>query len=129
MAIFTHLTLGYDDLDQAKDFYDDVLAALDLVRLMEMPNGSAAYGPEGSGPEFVVLKPADGNPATSANGLTIGFAAKNRAAVDEFHRRGLAKGGTDEGAPGPRPITPTAYGAYIRDIGGHKICAFTMSAE
>ena len=129
MAIFTHLTLGYDDVDEAKAFYDDVLAALDLIRVMDMPNGNAAYGPEGAAPEFVVLKPADGQTATAGNGFTVGFHAPNRTAVDEFHRRALARGAKDEGAPGPRPISPTAYGAYIRDIGGHKICAFTMSAE
>ncbi len=129
MTIFTHLTLGYDDVDQAKAFYDDVLGALGLVRLMNMPNGNAAYGPEGSPPQFIVLKPADGNAASAGNGFTAGFHAPNRKAVDEFHKRALARGGKDEGAPGPRPISPTAYGAYIRDIGGHKICAFTMSAE
>lgn len=129
MAIFTHLTLGYDDLNKAKAFFDDVLAPLGVKRVMDMPNGGSGYGPEGAGPEFVVLKPADGKPATTANGFTIGFQAKNRKAVDEFHRRALAKGGKDEGAPGPRPISPTAYGAYIRDVGGHKMCAFTFSPD
>ncbi|MEO7247292.1 MAG: VOC family protein, partial [Novosphingobium sp.] len=39
-------------------------------------------------------------------------------------------GGTDEGAPGHRPGAPgKAYGAYIRDPDGHKICAFCQMPD
>src|SRR3546814_19944605 len=68
-------------------------------------------------------------PATHANGGTISFAAPSRAAVHEFHKRALAGGGTDEGAPGPRSFSTTAYGAYIRDLDGNKICTFCYPAR
>jgi hypothetical protein len=42
----------------------------------------------------------------------------------KFHKAGLANGGTDEGAPGPRTFTPTAYAAYLRDPDGNKICTY-----
>lgn len=74
---------------------------------------------------MVVAKPADGAPATSANGHTLGFAAKSYAEVDAFHDNGVAAGGTSEGAPGFRPNSPgNMYGAYLRDPDGNKICAY-----
>ena len=42
------------------------------------------------------------------------------------HAAALAHGGTDEGAPGPRPADSTNfYGAYVRDATGNKIAIFT----
>ncbi len=126
MAIFTHITLGTNNLEKARSFYDNVLAPLGLKRVMDMDHGSM-YGVDA--PEFFILNPADGNPATVGNGLTIGFRAPNRAAIDEFHKQGLAAGGKDAGAPGPRSFAPNAYAAYLRDLDGHKIVASCMTPE
>jgi catechol 2,3-dioxygenase-like lactoylglutathione lyase family enzyme len=68
-------------------------------------------------------------PATPANGATISFASPTRDAVDKFHEAGLANGGTDEGQPGPRGFTPTAYAAYLHDPDGNKICTFCFAEE
>jgi catechol 2,3-dioxygenase-like lactoylglutathione lyase family enzyme len=126
MAIFTHVTVGTNDLDRARVFYDKVLGTLGYKRLGDLPNGSM-WGE--SAPEFFVLKPANGQPATHANGGTIGFAAPSRAAVAKFHKEALALGAKDEGAVGPRSWHPTAYGAYMRDHDGNKICAYCFKAE
>ena len=124
MAIFTHMTLGANDLDKARKFYDAVLTPLGLKRLHDMDH-MALYGADH--PEFLVLKPANGEPACVGNGLTIGFQAPNHAAVNAFHAAGLAAGGMDEGAPGPRGFAPGAYAAYLRDVDGHKITAITYT--
>lgn len=126
MAIFTHITLGTNNLDKARSFYDSVLTPLGMKRLVDADHGSM-YGVDA--PEFFILKPADGNPATVGNGLTIGFRAPNRTAINEFHKQALAAGGTDAGAPGPRSFAPNAYAAYIRDLDGHKIVASCMTPE
>ena len=52
-----------------------------------------------------------------------------RQSVDAFHAAGLAAGGTDEGAAGPRSHLPGAYAAYLRDPAGNKVCAYTFTAE
>src|SRR6185295_12455835 len=78
MAIFTHVVLGTNDIEKARNFYDSTLGALGLKRVMNMENASL-WGKDG--PEFMVTKPANGQPATAANGGTIGFAADSRAAV------------------------------------------------
>src|ERR1041385_5712901 len=126
MAIFTHVVLGTNDIEKARNFYDSALGALGLKRVMNMESASL-WGKDG--PEFMVTKPANGKPATPANGGTIVFAAPNRAAVHAFHKAALEAGGTCEGPPGPRSFTPTAYAAYVRDLDGNKLTAYTFVAE
>ena len=127
MAIFTHACLGANDLGASKAFYDAALGALGVKNLGPMGENAFLYGKDG--PEFVVLKPANGDPACVGNGSTLSFAADTRAQVKAFYEAGLANGGVDEGAPGPRAFTPTAFAAYLRDPVGNKICAYCFAAE
>jgi hypothetical protein len=82
-----------------------VLAPLGLKRIKDFGDGGSCWGQ--STEEFMVLKPADGKPATHANGGTISFEAPSRAAVAAFHKAALDLGGKDEGAVGPRGFCPT----------------------
>ena len=127
MTIFNHVTVGTNDLQKATQFYDEVLGALGVKNLGAFGDDGTLYGVDH--PEFLVLRPRDGQAACHANGGTIGFAAPSRAAVHKFHELGLANGGTDEGAPGPRDIAPTAYAAYIRDPDGNKLCTYCFAEE
>jgi catechol 2,3-dioxygenase-like lactoylglutathione lyase family enzyme len=117
------VVLGTNDLDKSRKFYDATLGALGLKRVMNMDHASL-WGKDG--PEFMVTKPANGKPASAANGGTVGFAAADRKSVHAFHEAALKAGGTDEGAPGPRSFTPTAYAAYVRDPDGNKLCAYSF---
>jgi catechol 2,3-dioxygenase-like lactoylglutathione lyase family enzyme len=120
--MFTHVMVGANDTAASKKFYDAALGALGVPaghqageRVFYSHNGGA----------FGVGKPVNGDSATHANGGTIGFGAANKEAVDAFHAAGLANGGTCDGPPGPRPNAPgNAYGAYLRDPDGNKLCAF-----
>ena len=48
--------------------------------------------------------------------------ASSSSAVELAHGDALRQGGTDEGAPGPRPQYGDGYfGAYLRDPDGNKI--------
>ena len=127
MAIFTHVVLGTNDLKKATTFYDAALGTLGVNNLGPMGENGVLYGT--AGPEFIVTKPANGQSACHANGGTIGFAAPSRDAVHKFHAAGIASGGTDEGQPGPRDFTPTAYAAYLRDPDGNKICTYCFAEE
>ena len=126
MAIFTHVVLGTNDLAKTTKFYDAVLAPLGVNNIGPMGDYGMLYGGS-EGPEFLVRTPGDGNPACHANGGTIGFKAPSREAVRQFHAAGLANGGKDEGEPGPRTFTPTAYAAYLRDPDGNKICTYCFN--
>ena len=127
MAIFTHVTVGTNDLEKARSFYDAVLTPLGYKRLSDLAENGSIWGE--SAPEFFVLRPANGKPATIANGGTISFVASNRAAVAAFHKAALAAGGVDEGAVGPRGWAPNAYAGYARDLDGNKIAAYCFAAE
>ncbi len=118
-SIISHLSIGTNDFERAVTFYDKVLSSLGCKQLMQHP-GAVAYGREY--PEFWVQTPIDGKPATMGNGFHIGFVANSKEAVHAFHEVALAAGGTDDGAPGPRPDYGNAYyGCFIRDLDGHKI--------
>ncbi len=122
MGIFTHNCVGTNDVDRAGRFYDAALAPLGISPLGDFLDQGLGYGTRLA--EFLVLRPIDGAPAAPGNGITIGFKAPDREAVAAFHAAGLAAGGTDAGPPGPRGAVPHAYGAYLFDPDGNKICAY-----
>ncbi len=120
--MFSHLMIGTNDLARSKAFYDAVLGAL------EVPPGAVdrhrVFWRTRAG-VFSVSQPIDGQPATVANGSTLGFACTSTEQVDAWHAAGLASGGvTCEDPPGVRSgASGNMYLAYLRDPDGHKICA------
>ena len=122
--MFTHMTVGANDIEASRQFYDAALGALGVA---------AASGPDEKGRfwwrtprgAFAITKPIDGQPACHANGGTIGFAAADPEAVAAFQAAGVAAGGTAiEDPPGPREgAFGTLHLAYLRDPSGNKICA------
>ncbi|MFL7962155.1 MULTISPECIES: VOC family protein [unclassified Pseudomonas] len=126
MSIYTHVAIGTNNIEQSRRFYDAVLGALGLKRLGDMPS-SSFYGAEV--PELMITAPIDGKPASAGNGITISFASASRAAVDAFHAAALSNGGSCAGKPGPRPVAPTAYGAYVRDPDGNKLATYCYAAQ
>lgn len=126
MATITHVTIGTDDLEASRRFWDVVLEPLDIRRHFDLDDRSG-YGKDA--PQLIIIKPINGAPATSGNGGTIGLAAPDKASVDEFHKRALAAGGSDEGAGAPRPGAPHIYAAFIRDTYGHKVGAFFIGEQ
>jgi catechol 2,3-dioxygenase-like lactoylglutathione lyase family enzyme len=120
-----HVSIGVADVERAANFYDAVLGALGFKRMAEYLPYAVAYGDTGY--SFWVQLPSDRNPARAGNGSHIAFNAKNKRAVQSFHSAALEAGGTDEGAPGPRPeYSPDYYGAFVRDLDGNKIEAVVV---
>ena len=116
-------TVGSNKLDAAMGFYDELLGSIGMTKMFDHPSGGRLYS--GKDGIFGVLGPYDGKPATIGNGSMTGFPLDTREAVDDFHAKALALGGTDEGAPGLRG--PSAYFAYCRDLDGNKLCAFNST--
>lgn len=108
--MFSHITLGTNDLDRARAFYEPVMATLVFGEL--------------AGQKLFIVSPFDGGTAGHGNGTHTAFLAGSRAIVDAFHAAALVHGGSDEGAPGPRPhYHANYYGAYVRDPDGNKLQA------
>jgi len=127
--MYSHTTVGANDLSRARAFYDAVLAPLGLeVRFMD--ESMVGYGLPGGRPQFLVVRPFDGAAPSAGNGSMVALLASRRAMVDACHGIALKLGGTDEGGPGLRPhYHRNYYGAYFRDLDGNKICICSHHAE
>ena len=118
-----YVTFGTNNLERARKFYDALLAVLGAKRTMDMDTFTA-WGTAPDAPMVSVIKPFDGKAATVGNGVMVALAASSKAQVDAVHKKALALGGKDEGAPGPRG--PGFYAGYFRDLDGNKLNAFFM---
>lgn len=123
MGAMMYATVGSNRLEEAKAFYDALLESAGFRPLFEHPSGGRVYG-VGRAPNFGVLGPFDGRPATVGNGSMFAFHFDTREAVNAFHAKALALGGVDEGAPGVRG--PGLYFSYFRDLDGNKLCAYCL---
>ena len=122
--MFSHVMVGADDIADSKAFYDAALGALGIAPGAVDEMGRLVYATTTG--RFLVTPPIDGQPATGANGGTIGFQAASNDAVDAWHAAGAAHGGAPiENPPGLRTATGgrTLYLAYLRDPAGNKLCA------
>lgn len=121
--MFSHIMLGTNDIQASKTFYDAALGALGARAGSVDPKGRVMYIQNRN--IFMLSVPIDGQPASHANGSTIGFAAATPEDADAFHKAGLATGGTAiEDPPGWREgAGMKLYLAYLRDPSGNKICA------
>ena len=126
--MFSHIMVGSNDLDKSKSFYDKVLGALGFkgqAIANTAPSGHKRLFYQHDGGTLCVSEPIDGQPATHANGGTIGFRCDSPEQVKAFHDAGVEAGGTScedppglrEGAMGPMHLS------YLRDPDGNKLCA------
>jgi catechol 2,3-dioxygenase-like lactoylglutathione lyase family enzyme len=122
-----HLSLGSNDVNSARAFYDPLMSLLGL-RLLKRSDRSLHYG--ASDIIFSIETPIDGLPATAGNGAHVAFQAPDRETVRRFHATALALGGADEGPPGIRDnYNANYFGAFVRDLDGNKIEAVTYTAR
>jgi len=117
------MMVGSNDVARSKKFYDALFAATGGKPGVQDDKGRLIYAHRGS--MFLVSKPIDGEPATHANGGTIGFAVNGPEEANAWHAAGAANGGTTiEDSPGVRTGGfGSLYLAYLRDPDGNKLCA------
>jgi catechol 2,3-dioxygenase-like lactoylglutathione lyase family enzyme len=113
--LIDHIQLVVRDLAASRRFYDAVFSALDT------PLGGEAQ--DYFWVDELFVSSAD---SKAAHGHLTGrhhlaFQAKDRAAVDAFHKAGLAAGATDNGAPGIRAYHPGHYAVFLIDPDGNNI--------
>ena len=127
--MFSHITVGTNDMDVAHRFYDALFTALGARPGVFDDKGRLVYFKDGR--MFIVTAPIDGEPACHANGGTIGFSCASPEVVEAWHAAGVGNGGVSvEDPPGPRqsPFGPL-YLAYLRDPAGNKLCATHRAAQ
>jgi catechol 2,3-dioxygenase-like lactoylglutathione lyase family enzyme len=82
--MFSHIMIGTNDLEKAKSFYDALLGTLGVPPGRVDRHRIFYRTPTGV---FSVSKPIDGEPATPANGGTVGFVASSAEHADAGMRR------------------------------------------
>ena len=116
-----HVSLEVSDLERSARFYDGLFFALG-VRRLHASTGAIAYGVDHA--TFWLLQ----RPGAGTGNGHVAFAARGKAAVDAAHEAGVASGGRDDGAPGPRPQYGSRYYAgYLRDPDGLRVEVVTGS--
>jgi catechol 2,3-dioxygenase-like lactoylglutathione lyase family enzyme len=117
-VVIDHMSIGVSDLRASRRFYLAALAPLGFSELGAWSEDAreVAFGPENLD-DFAI---STRYPATA--GGHVAFAADTREQVDAFHAAALAAGGTDNGAPGPRPeYSAGYYGAFVLDPDGYNV--------
>jgi len=121
--MFTHVMIGSNDLERARDFYDATFVALGGKPGEMDARGRLIYVHEGG--RLMITTPIDGKPATAANGGTIGLVATTADHVHAWNTAGVAHGGMAiESPPAERPNG--AFVAYLFDPDGNKLTARTL---
>jgi catechol 2,3-dioxygenase-like lactoylglutathione lyase family enzyme len=121
MAMLDHVTLFVRSLAASRAFYDRALAPIGYEALYAFDASTPGakllgYGARPKAAFWIVER------AMTTGPLHVAFLAPSRAAVDAFHREGLAAGGRDNGAPGLRPhYHANYYGAFLFDPDGYNI--------
>ena len=119
-----HVTVGVEDIERAKRFYDSALRPLGVTRLYGDGNRFAGYGINPKAFFWIGIR---NKPQTGSH---IAFAANDRATVDRFYEAAIAAGGKDNGRPGIRAhYDPDYYGAFVLDPDGHNIEAVCRLPE
>ena len=131
--MFSHIMLGSSDIERSKRFYDAVLGVLGVGEPFRNQNaaGQTRLFYRHDGGTFCLSEPINGEPATFANGGTIGFKCKSPEQVRQFHDTAVAHGGASiEEPPGLREgRLGVMYLAHVRDPEGNKLCALHRPAN
>lgn len=114
-------TVGSNDFERAKAFYDALLLPFGFEVAFEHPSGGRVDG-QGGWTAFAVVGAFDREPASVGDGTMLSFHCTSQEEATAIHARALELGATDEGPPSVRggPF----FMSYFRDLAGNKLCAF-----
>jgi catechol 2,3-dioxygenase-like lactoylglutathione lyase family enzyme len=112
--VIHHVSVAVSDLGRSAEFYDALLGPLGWRRHVE---SDERVGWGIVRPNFFATAGEPGAP-----GGHVCFTANGIPAVKAAWEGGTSAGGTDDGAPGPRPeYGASYYSAYLRDPDGHRV--------
>ncbi len=119
-----HVTVPVSDWGKSKKFYEAALKPLGYALYRD-------YGPDAGG--FLEGESTSFWIATKKEKITpmhVALLGKSKKAVQEFHAKGLAAGGKDNGKPGFRTdYGDDYYAAFLLDPDGNNIEACYFGAK
>lgn len=103
-----HITMQVSDLKKAKEFYEKVLNEIGIKIVVEHENAIC----------FGQVWMVEGNP----NKFHLAFTVNSEEEVNNFYKKALELGATDNGAPGIREhYAPNYYACFFHDFDGNNI--------
>jgi catechol 2,3-dioxygenase-like lactoylglutathione lyase family enzyme len=122
--MYDHIGLRVRDLGASVRFYRAALEPLGH-ELGHQSDAMAGFGSSDATGLWLSRAPEAGE-----RGVHLAFAAKGRAAVERFYKKGLAAGGRDNGAPGLRAdYGPSYFAAFLVDPDGNNVEAVCLAQE
>lgn len=120
MDFLSHISFSVSDFERSLAFYDAVMGALGHGRMYTAKDG-AGWG-RAVGQEVFEIKKRVDKAIAPSKGFHLAFHAGKPEEVHEFYSRALKFGGTDNGAPGPRPEYGQGYyAAFVIDPDGYEL--------
>lgn len=121
-----HLSIGVSDILASGDFYDAILTPLGYIRAFEDLRPGEKHQAIGYGYEIdkdlFAIKERFASDLAPGPGFHLAFTASSKAAVDEWHARGIELGAADRGAPKTwTEFGPNYYAAYLTDPDGWQL--------
>ena len=116
--MLNHVMVRSNNIAKSKTFYDTVLGLLAAGPAMEdtNSNGQNKLFCVHNGSTVAISESIKGQPPSSANGSTIGFACDSPGSVQEFHHVVISNGGK---------VKRALLGSERRAILGTGICAIS----
>ena len=108
--VIDHVHLRVRDLEASRRFYRAAAAAIGMSLTDDEPGYFTLD-------ELFVSAAGDG----PVSRVHLAFQASSKAEVAAFHAAALARGGRDNGPPGPRDYHPGYYGAFVLDPDGNNV--------
>jgi catechol 2,3-dioxygenase-like lactoylglutathione lyase family enzyme len=119
-----HITVFVRDYSASKRFYEEVLAPLGLVTLLDWPDDRRAYFGRPGQPSSVWLVESE-----LGGRLEVALPAEDAGSVYAFHNTAIAAGARNEWAPGVRPEYDRGYfAARVLDFDGNSLEAVFRGA-
>ncbi len=117
MANIDHLTVFVSNYSVSKPFYEETLAPLGLVVLLDWPDARRVYfGPAGKPSSLWVVE------SELAGRMEIALSAEDAGAVHAFYGTAIAAGGRMDWEPGLRPeYNHEYYSARVLDFDGNSL--------
>ena len=123
MTIIDHVEIAVRDAELSREFYEQALAPLGIVRIITISADQTGHGGtrHGFGKEGYPRLWVHSRKTQEVD-FHIAFAASDRAAVDSFYSAAIAAGGVDNGKPGVRSrYHDSYYAAYVIDPDGINV--------
>ena len=115
-----HVSIRVSDMGKSKKFYTAALSTVGYV--LESEDSSYAGFRAVDGSSLWLVKED-----YVTHGAHVAFPVASEEAVQNFYDTAIAAGGTDNGAPGPRPEYGDYYGGFVKDMDGNNIEAVKRS--